>query len=72
MKTRRANREKYVNQRTTYPCNTRVQKLGLTKILMVCDKSNIASAKTIQKNGGILENGIESEGKIEQRYWITL
>ena len=28
MKTRRANREKYVNQRTTYPCNTRVQKAG--------------------------------------------
>lgn len=39
---------------------------------MVCNKSNIASAKTIQKNGGILENEIESEGEIEQRYWITL
>lgn len=40
---------------------------------MVCDKENIASAKTIIKNGGILENEIISEkGKIEQRYWINL
>lgn len=28
---------------------------------MVCDKENIASAKTIIKNGGILENEIISE-----------
>jgi predicted acetyltransferase len=48
------------------------QKLGITKVLMVCDKSNIASAKTIIKNGGILENEIVVDGITEQRYWIDL
>jgi len=49
------------------------RKLGIKKVLMVCDKENIASAKSIQNNGGILENEIElKEGKIEQRYWIEL
>ena len=47
------------------------KKLGINKVLMVCDKDNIASAKTIIKNGGILENEfINDSGKIEQRYWI--
>ena len=47
------------------------KKLGINKVLMVCDKDNIASAKTIIKNGGILENEfINDNGKIEQRYWI--
>lgn len=49
------------------------KKLGITKVLMVCNKENIGSAKSIQNNGGILENEIEIEkGQIEQRYWITL
>ena len=49
------------------------KKLGMTKVLMVCNKENIGSAKSIQNNGGILENEIEIEkGEIEQRYWITL
>lgn len=48
-------------------------KLGIRKVLIICDKSNIASAKTIIKNGGILENEIVDEkGRIEQRYWINI
>ena len=39
---------------------------------MVCDKNNIASAKSIINNGGILENEIEVDGVVEQRYWIDL
>ena len=39
---------------------------------MCCDKENIGSAKSIQKNGGVLENEIEKDGTIEQRYWISL
>ena len=46
--------------------------LGITKVLMVCEKENIGSAKSIQNNGGILENEIEVDGVIEQRYWIEL
>lgn len=39
---------------------------------MDCDKSNIGSAKSIQKNGGILENEIYVENEVVQRYWISL
>ena len=49
------------------------RKLGIEKVLMTCDKSNIASAKTIIKNGGVLENEfVNSDGEVEQRYWIKL
>jgi predicted acetyltransferase len=48
------------------------RKLGIRKVLMVCDKDNIGSAKSIQNNGGILENEIEVGGVVEQRYWINL
>ena len=49
------------------------KKLGIDRVFMVCDQSNIASSKTILKNGGILENEIaDADGKIHQRYWIDL
>ena len=49
------------------------RKLGINKVLMTCDKDNIGSAKSIINNGGILENElINSDGVIEQRYWITI
>ena len=48
------------------------RKLGINKVLMVCDKDNIGSAKSIINNGGILENEIIVDGIEEQRYWITL
>lgn len=48
------------------------RKLGIDKVLMVCDKENIGSAKSIQKNGGILENEVVVDGVIEQRYWIDI
>ena len=49
------------------------KKIGIPKVLMVCDKSNIASAKTILKNGGILKNEfLDEDGEIQQRYWIYL
>jgi len=47
------------------------KKLGITKALLTCDKNNIGSARTIQKNGGVLENEIIiDDGEIMQRYWI--
>lgn len=48
------------------------KKLGIEKVLMVCDKDNIGSRKSIINNGGILENEIKHDGKIEQRYWIDI
>lgn len=45
--------------------------MGMKKVLITCDKDNIASAKTIQKNGGTLENEVVTdEGVFRQRYWI--
>ena len=46
--------------------------LGITKVLLTCDKDNIASAKTIIKNGASLENEVQEESGITQRYWINL
>lgn len=49
------------------------KKLGIDQVLMTCDKDNIGSVKSIVKNGGILENEfVNSEGNIEQRYWISI
>lgn len=51
---------------------TECRKLGIERVLVTCDKSNVGSARAIQKNGGVLENEIINEdGEIEQRYWIT-
>ena len=48
------------------------RKLGIARVLMVCDKDNIGSAKSIQRNGGVLENELIVEGTVNQRYWIDL
>lgn len=48
------------------------RKLGLDRVLMTCDKTNVGSAKSIIKNGGVLENEVLDDGVLEQRYWIDL
>jgi predicted acetyltransferase len=49
------------------------RELGMEKALVTCDSDNIGSARTILKNGGILENQLpRDDGKITQRYWITI
>lgn len=48
------------------------RRLGIDKVLMVCDKDNIGSAKSIINNGGVLENEMISDGVLQQRYWIKL
>lgn len=49
-------------------------KLNLDKVLITCDKNNIASANVIKNNGGILENEVMTEDNKEtvQRYWIYI
>ena len=44
--------------------------LGLEKILITCDKNNIASKRTIESCGGILENEVATEDRTTLRYWI--
>lgn len=48
------------------------KKLGIKKVLMTCDKDNIASEKVIIANGGIFENEVKEGKEIEKRFWITL
>lgn len=49
------------------------KQLGIERVLLICDKDNIGSAKSIISNGGVLENEIlDSEGILIQRYWIDL
>lgn len=47
-------------------------KLGIYRVLMVCDKDNTGSAKSIMNNGGVLEDEPVINGIIQQRYWIDL
>lgn len=46
--------------------------LGIHRVLVTCDKNNHASARTIMKNGGVLENEIRDGDEAIQRYWINL
>lgn len=47
--------------------------LGLEKVMIACYKENTPSAKTIRKNGGVLEREfIHDDGKEIQVYWINL
>ena len=48
------------------------RKLGIYRVLMVCNRNNVGSAKSIMNNGGILENEVTVDGEVEQRYWIDL
>jgi predicted acetyltransferase len=44
--------------------------IGLDRVLIVCEAGNIASARTIEHYGGILEETGETGAR--RRYWITL
>jgi len=51
------------------------RRLGLKRVLVTCDRENVASARVILKNGGRLENEIPSrqpDREFTQRYWIEL
>lgn len=48
------------------------RELKMDRVLLTCFADNIASAKTMKKNGAILENEIIDQGKLKQRYWIEL
>lgn len=48
--------------------------LGLPRVLLTCNTDNIASARIIEKNGGILASQSVSPllGVLVSRYWITV
>ena len=57
----------------------RCREKGADRVLVCCDRYNEASAKTIVRNGGVLENEVadtvgltRAADGIIQRYWINL
>lgn len=46
--------------------------MKIPKVMIVCDKDNIASAKTTLSCNGISTNEIIYEGVEQQHYWIDL
>jgi predicted acetyltransferase len=48
--------------------------LGLRRVRATCDQENLASAKTILRNGGVLaeEELMPEHGRVVSRYWIDL
>ena len=50
----------------------KAREMGLDRVLLTCDKDNIASARVIVKNGGRLESEATLDGVVIQRYWINL
>ncbi|MFK4086171.1 GNAT family N-acetyltransferase [Kribbella sp. NPDC020789] len=49
----------------------RARELGLERVMVSCDAANVASAKTIERNGGVLEDIRETWLGTARRYWIT-
>jgi predicted acetyltransferase len=47
------------------------RQLGIHKALVVCDESNIASERTILRNGGLEDTSfVEENGNVVKRFWI--
>lgn len=48
------------------------ERVGLRRVLVTCDDDNLGSIKTIEKNGGRLENIVSGPDltKPKRRYWI--
>ncbi|MGH3380014.1 MAG: GNAT family N-acetyltransferase [Actinoallomurus sp.] len=46
--------------------------LHMDRILVVCAADNVASAKMIERNGGVLEGIRDTEHGPARRYWITI
>lgn len=50
----------------------RARQLGLTRVLLTCQEGNVPSARTIERNGGVLEDVRETVLGQTRRYWIDL
>jgi predicted acetyltransferase len=51
----------------------KLRELGIKKALVVCDEGNIASERTILRNGGVPDASFtEEDGNIVKRFWIEL
>lgn len=48
------------------------RRLGLDRVLIACGVDNIASVKTIERHGGVLEDIRNTDRGTIRRYWIDL
>lgn len=52
------------------------EEIGLKRVLITCGDDNLASARVIEKNGGVLRdritNVINGSNRLTRRYWIDL
>jgi predicted acetyltransferase len=46
--------------------------LGLDRVLIICEAHNIASARTIEHNAGVLEDVRDTGLGAVRRYWIKI
>lgn len=46
--------------------------MGMDRVLVTCDVDNEASRRTIERNGGVLEDIRDTSGRPVRRYWITV
>jgi predicted acetyltransferase len=46
--------------------------LGMDRVLIICAAGNIASVRTIERNGGVLDEVRDTGLGAVRRYWITL
>lgn len=48
----------------------KLRTLGIKRALVTCNATNAASAKVIQKCGGVRTSDMQLEDRIEQRFWV--
>lgn len=48
------------------------KELGLHKVMITCDRTNIASERTILANGGVFEKEVPVDDGYTKRFWVTI
>lgn len=44
--------------------------LGINPVMITCADDNVASARIIEKNGGVLDDTYEYQGRVTRRYFV--
>ncbi|NUT22571.1 MAG: GNAT family N-acetyltransferase [Hamadaea sp.] len=50
----------------------RARERGMDRVLITCDDANVGSARTIERNGGVLEDVRDTALGRTRRYWVNL
>jgi len=69
-KVRPSHRNKGVATAALHLALEKLRALGIERALVTCNANNAASAKVIQKCGGVRARDVYLEDRVEQRYWV--